>query len=370
MRFMWLFVSTLLIACNGGQAPSRARVPRPEAVASQAPPRDVEPGEPITLAFGGDTMLARLVDQTVRREGPAYVWGEDVSALLRDADLALVNLECVIASGGAPFRPRRVFYFRASPSTVEVLRVAGIDYVSLANNHALDYGPDALLESIRRLDEAGIAHAGAGANLAAARRFAMLRAGGLTVGVVSFADHFDLYAATEDRPGTNVISIDERGLEAARAAIRATRRAGADLVVFSIHWGPNMNVTPRPGFPEFARAVLDAGADVFHGHSAHVFQGVEIHDGKPILYDTGDLLDDYRVHPDLRNDLQLLFLVEVDRGGARRVELVPLRIDRMRVRLARGRDHAWIARRVTELSRPMGTRVNRHGERLRIDVRR
>jgi poly-gamma-glutamate capsule biosynthesis protein CapA/YwtB (metallophosphatase superfamily) len=85
-------------------------------------------------------------------------------------------------------------------------------------------------------------------------------------------------------------------------SIQPARATGADLVVFSIHWGPNMRQAPPDEFKQFARAVLDAGADIFHGHSAHIFQGIEIYKGKPILYDIGDLIDDYYVDIVNKND--------------------------------------------------------------------
>jgi poly-gamma-glutamate synthesis protein (capsule biosynthesis protein) len=117
-----------------------------------------------------------------------------------------------------------------------------------------------------------------------------------------------------------------------------------------------------------APAVIDAGADVFHGHSAHVFQGIEIHDGKPILYDTGDLLDDYAVDRRLRNDQQLLFLIEASTEGVRRIELVPLLIADSQVNLARERDFDEIQRRMVRLSGAMGTPVERGGDRLVVPL--
>jgi poly-gamma-glutamate synthesis protein (capsule biosynthesis protein) len=324
------------------------------------------PGPEITLALGGDTMLARGVTRALLEEGPRYVWG-DALPLLRDADLALVNLECVIAESGQPFQPRRVFYFRAHPRAVEALKLAGIDGVSLANNHALDYGPQALLECLQRLDGAGIRHAGAGKDRAAAARPALLEARGLKVGVVSCADHFQQYAATRDRPGTHVISLADFGK--VREGIAAARAAGADLVVFSIHWGPNMRPAPTPAFRAFARRVMDAGADVFHGHSAHVFQGIEIYKGKPVLYDTGDLVDDYRVDPRLRNDYALLFRLTATRAGVGRLELVPLKISRMQVNRATGADALAIHRRIRRLCAEMGTAVEEREGRLTVRLR-
>lgn len=322
-------------------------------------------GPEIRLAFGGDVMLGRHVDTMIRRHGPEWVWG-DVRQQLRDADLSLVNLECTIAAGGQPFQPRRAFYFRADPASADTLTAAGIDYVSMANNHAMDYGAEALLETLGHLRRLRIAHAGAGPSLSAAAQPAWLSAGGLRVAVLSFADHFREYAATATAPGTQVIpvALEPERLAELEHAIGRLRAAGADLVVFSMHWGPNMRAKPSAAFIAFARAVITAGADIFHGHSAHLFQGLEFHGKGVILYDSGDLLDDYVVDPVLRNDLQLLFIVTAAPGAVHRVELLPLRIARRQVNRAQGPDRDWIERRIRELSAPFGTRIRRQGERL------
>ena len=287
----------------------------------------------------------------ILENGPLYPWG-DLLPVVQTADLFLINLECVIAESGEPFLPPRVFYFRADPEAIEVLTSAGVDYVTLSNNHAMDFQRPALLETIQHLDERGIAHAGAGGNIEEASRFALLEANGITVGVVAFADHYAEYAATEFSAGTNVISITVEGPDFRRVeqSIEAVRAAGADLVVFSIHWGPNMRHIPPPEFQEFARAVMDAGADIFHGHSAHVFQGIEIYQGKPILYDTGDLIDDYYVYEEHRNDQQFLFLITATGSGVERIELVPVLISSAQVNIARGVVFDQIHERMQDLS--------------------
>jgi poly-gamma-glutamate synthesis protein (capsule biosynthesis protein) len=131
-----------------------------------------------------------------------------------------------------------------------------------------------------------------------------------------------------------------------------------------------MRQAPSRKFVDFAHAVMDTGVDIFHGHSAHIFQGVEIYKGKAILYDTGDLIDDYMVDPVLRNDQQLLFVIEATVAGVERIELVPLLIDRMQVNRARGADFRTIGERIARLSRPFGTEIRREGERFVIQVRR
>lgn len=362
-----LMLVLLFGACDRGATTTPAETPA-SPTPSLVPDRSS--CETITLALAGDVMLGRLVNATIRAEGPLYPWG-DVIPLVREADLSLVNLECVIAESGEPFTPHRVFYFKADPEAIEVLTLAGVDYVTLSNNHALDFQAPALLETIAHLDEHGIAHAGAGGNVEEASQYALLEAKGIKVGVVAFADHYQEYAATESSPGTNIIpiTVDERHFHRVRESIETVRAAGADLVVFSIHWGPNMRHVPSQDFKDFAHAVMDAGADIFHGHSPHVFQGIEIYEGKPIFYDTGDLIDDYYVDESHKNDQQLLFLVYVTCDGAERIELVPLLISYMQVNRATGPVFDEIYERIDGLSKAMGTEIERERDRLVIDLR-
>jgi poly-gamma-glutamate synthesis protein (capsule biosynthesis protein) len=212
----------------------------------------------------------------------------------------------------------------------------------------------------------GIAHAGAGHDLEAAATPAFLNVSGIKIGVVAFADHFREYAASHNSPGINWIEL--KNFERVRAAIDAARKGGADLIVFSIHWGPNMREQPTSEFIEFAHAVMDAGADIFHGHSAHLFQGIEIYKGKLILYDTGDLIDDYYVDPRLRNDQQLLFIVRATSQGIESIELVPLLIRSMQVNLAEGDEFEEISERARRLSSRFGTKTERKHDRLVVQV--
>jgi poly-gamma-glutamate synthesis protein (capsule biosynthesis protein) len=328
------------------------------------------PADPITIALTGDVMLGRLVNSAFQQRGPAYPLG-DVLPVLQAADLRIVNLECVIASSGRPWaRWHKAFHFRADPIAIQTLKLAAVDCVSLANNHVLDYGEEALLEMLDLLERNGIPYTGAGRNLEAARQPALLGAKGLHVGVIAFTDNEPGWLATKTSPGTNYIPIssEQPTLTLVRKSIADAREARADLVVFSMHWGPNMRQRPSLEFRQFAHAVIEAGADVFYGHSAHVFQGIEMYRERPIFYDTGDFVDDYAVDPDLRNDYGLLFRVEagVEDRKVRHVELTPLLISDCRVNLAAGGDRAAIIQRISDLSSEMGTMVRQDGERLSI----
>ncbi len=323
----------------------------------------------LVLAFNGDVMLGRLVNEMIRHMGASYVWG-DTLPLIKKADLRLVNLECVIAKDGIPWdKTPKVFFFRADPYGIDVLKIAGVNYVSLANNHTLDFGEEALLEMINRLDNAGIAHAGAGRNLREASKPAVIEAGGMGVGVVSFTDNEPAFAATEISPGTNYIPITfaDKIVKRVHEVIDEARSL-ADLVVFSIHWGPNMRQKPTNTFREFAHAVIEMGVDIFHGHSSHIFQGIEIYRGKVIMYDTGDFIDDYYVGSEEKNDQQLLFLAMVSRGKIKRMEMIPVEISKCQVNIAKGDVHKEISERMIKLSEEFGTAIKKKNGRLVVDV--
>lgn len=324
----------------------------------------------VTLALAGDVMLGRVVNREIAERGFAYPWG-DMLSTIRGADRFLINLECALTDHTGRWQDGgyKPFYFRANPPVIETLRLAGVDFASLANNHAADFEMTGLLDTVRHLDAAGIAHAGAGADLAAARAPAFVTAAGWRIGVVAFADHPAAWAAGPTSPGINYapISLAADHFGAVARAVADARRQ-ADLVIFSIHWGPNMRARPTPAFRAFARRVIEAGADVFWGHSAHVVQGVELWHGKPILYDTGDFVDDYVVDPELRNDLSGLFLLRVRPPTIARIDVVPVAIGRCQVNRAHGEDRDRFGERFSALCAELGTDVLAAAESLTIPV--
>ena len=298
------------------------------------------------LALAGDTMLGRKVAERLEEVAPHELVSPEVAAAAREADVFVLNLECCISERGSPWPdPYKPFFFRAPPQAVGLLRHLAVSCVTLANNHALDFGHEALLDTFEHLEAAGIAWVGAGADVDAARMPA--RVDGLAV--VAFSDHPEDYAAGADRPG---VALDGPWVE------ETVRSLAGDPVLVTPHWGPNMAAEPVARVRARAAALLEAGATIVAGHSAHVFQGV----AWPVLWDLGDFLDDYAVDPVLRNDLGLLWLVDLD---ARRVEAVPLALDHCYTRLAAGDEVAWIRARLEAL----GTEVREDGGRLVIGAR-
>jgi poly-gamma-glutamate capsule biosynthesis protein CapA/YwtB (metallophosphatase superfamily) len=315
------------------------------------------------LALAGDTMLGRGVAEAISK-GQSLV-AEEVAAAAGEADLFVLNLECCISAGGEPWPdPHKPFFFRAPPEAASLLAGLGVDCVSLANNHALDFGYDALLETLDHLREAGVATVGAGTNAAEARAPVVLDAAGVRLGVVAFADHPVDFAAGPARPG--IAYADVRGEGVPEWVLESVRDVGADLTLVTPHWGPNMTPEPRPYVREAAAVLVDAGATLVAGHSAHVFQGVA---GR-VLYDLGDFLDDYAVDAELRNDFGLLFLVTLDERGPHRIEAVPLKLDYCSTRLATRDEAAWIAYRFRTACAAFGTDVSEEDGRLVIDHRK
>ncbi len=333
-------------------------------------PRELAPfatgrDAPVTIALGGDAMLGRLVGAALRSRRPETVWTPELLEVFHEADVAIVNLECCISERGEPWEPgRKAFHFRAPPRAVDALVAAGVRAVWLANNHALDFGPAALLDTFEHLAGAGIAWAGAGPDLETARRGTTIRVGEVTIGLVGFADHPADFAARPDSPGIAFAPLD-RGDPPEWLLDEIRSLAGrCDVVIAGPHWGPNMNPSPPPHHPSVARALAEAGADALAGHSAHVFQPVDVVSGAAICYDLGDLLDDYQVDPVLRNDLGVLGLL---RPGEH-LQLVPLKLEFTQTTLAQGDDHAWVVERVVDGCRRRGTDVHVEGNRLSIPL--
>jgi poly-gamma-glutamate synthesis protein (capsule biosynthesis protein) len=317
-----------------------------------------------TIALGGDVMLGRGVAATLAERPAADVWSPELRAVFGEADIALVNLECCISEGGEPWDPgRKPFHFRAPPRAVETLTAIGVRAVWLANNHALDFGRQALADTLDHLARAGIAVVGAGRNLAEARAGRIVEAGRARIGLVAFADHPADFAATSGTPGIAWADIAGGAPDWVAEQVRLLSRT-CDVVIGGPHWGPNMRTSPPPRHHTVAGELVAAGLGALAGHSAHVVHGIERLDRVPICYDLGDLLDDYAVDPLLRNDLGMLALL---RPGDR-LELVPLRLEFARTTLARGSDHAAIVERVVLASRAMGTDLRLEAGRLILSL--
>jgi poly-gamma-glutamate synthesis protein (capsule biosynthesis protein) len=325
----------------------------------------------VRLMAGGDVMLGRGVAQSILRNGPDYPLAP-VAALMRQADLTMVNLECALTAStvrwpGAP----KAFYFGAPLAAIQTLTNAGVDLVSLANNHVLDFGVDGLRDTLRELHRHGIACAGAGNDIEAARLPAIVDCGPIRLGMAALCDHQADFAAQRHRPGMAYIDLEEipAALAVMESALATLRHQAVDWPILALHWGPNMILRPSTEFRRIAHSAIEMGWKILFGHSAHVFQGIEIHKGCPIIYAAGDLVDDYQVDPGFRNDHQLLFDMELTRSDLCRIDLHPVFIRDCQTRWANEEQFEFIAKRMTMLCAELGTRVRRQDGKIWIEGR-
>ncbi len=329
----------------------------------------------LTIAFLGDIMLGRRAGDMLSENGPEYPWGDTLREL-KKADLRIANLECLISEKGEPW-PGKFYNFRAPLSAIDSLKLAGIDYLSLANNHAMDFGFDAMKDMHKRLERAGIKHSGSGRNLEDAMGPALLEAGGMKVSIVSVTDNMPAWSATADSPGVFNVPLWSRHLPSKflNSVLRwpktisllssalSKAKSSSDLAVLSAHTGPNNVEKPSTILQRFAYEAM-GHADVFHGHSAHTFQGISVKRGKPILFDSGDFVDDYPHNSIYRNEWGFIYFMDFENGKLQMMRLVPIEISECQANLAKGENAKKIIARMERLSKEMGTEMKIQDNKL------
>lgn len=315
-----------------------------------APPPPAAGEASLRLVAGGDVLLGRQMSGWVALRGARDPFAQ-IARLIQAADLAVVNLETGIGTTGDFIDKggRQPYFYRALPDMLDVLIEAGIHGVCTANNHAMDYGREALAQQCEILDACGFLHFGAGGDAIQAALPAYARVQDRTIAFIGVETETPCMAAGDDTPGVNY-AVPASLAQRVAGAI-AVARAHADIVVVSPHWGENWLDAPAAAQREAARRFIDLGADAVLGHSAHVLQGMELHAGCPIIYDMGTLLFD-RVAQGTMKD-SALFELEFDACGPRCLTVRPLKLTNGRAALAAGDDRARIEQRLLHLSRAL-----------------
>jgi gamma-polyglutamate biosynthesis protein CapA len=269
----------------------------------------------VTLAAVGDVLLARGVGRRIAEQSANYPFAR-IRNVISGADVAFFNLECPLSRRGYP--QRRRFLFRADPGLAGVLHDNGFDVASIANNHTLDYGRDAMMDTVDALRGAGIVPVGAGKDADDALTVKIVEKKGLRIGFVAFTDipTFGVVRLS-DRP--TVAGLDRESLpdQIKRAKSRC------DVLVVSFHWGVEYMRHPTERQKEIARIAIDSGADLVVGHHPHVLQTVEIYKDKPIIYSMGGFVWD----PILPGTFKTaIYTFELGRSSARLTRTIPVRI--------------------------------------------
>ena len=309
-----------------------------------------------TLFAGGDTMLGRRFPAMVYEKGPTWPLAA-LLPLISGADVAMINLECVLSSRGTFWNKDEEdpFYFRAPPVMADVLTRAGFDVVMTANNHAMDYGPEALLEEHEILDAVGIAAPGSGANREEAAAPRYVKVGDLVLAFIGLTTYNRPIAAQVDRPGVQWAEDNARILKVLQDSVAEARRH-ADLVIFSPHWGGNWTEQPGAGRVALAHAIIDLGVDGILGHSAHQLHGIEVYKNRPIVYDMGNFLWDV-AHWQKRGQVSAAFLLDFDRSGFKRLSIYPIKLLVDRTVPAEGHDLRQVETTMINLTRKLDPEV-------------
>jgi len=272
--------------------------------------------EPVRLVFVGDIMLDDGPGALIASGGDPLA---PFAAILADADYRIGNLECPVATVGQPMASK-IYNFRAHPRVMRVLK-GRFEALSVANNHAGDYGKAAFLETLDHVRAAGIAPFGGGRNLAEAHRPLWIEQKGLRIAVLGYNEFKPRsFEAGPDWPGI-AWSEDSHVV----ADIRAARAAGADIVIPFMHWGWEREPAPSERQRRLAQLMIDHGADAVVGSHPHVTQGTETYRGKPVIYSLGNFVFDGFDLPAAK--LGWLLQLTVDRGGVVAWRVVEAHLD-------------------------------------------
>ncbi|MFA5874651.1 MAG: CapA family protein [Anaerolineales bacterium] len=287
---------TLFLPANDTPTPAHAS-DTPTSAATEtatiAPTGTPTPSLQVNLEAVGDIMLARTVGDQVQARGPEIVFA-GVQTVLDSADVLVGNLECALTAGGE--RQPKNYTFAAPPETAQALALAGFDVLSLANNHAMDYGSQGLFDTLDNLGQYGIASVGAGANAAEAHAPVILERNGLRLAFLAYVDvpgenaGFDArtWIATASQPGIAWANLDQITTDVAAARLQT------DVVVVLLHSGFELNTAVAPSQRAEAYAAIDAGAALVIGSHSHILQTIEQYNGGLIAYSLGNFVfDDY-----------------------------------------------------------------------------
>lgn len=316
----------------------------------------VEPPAPeLTISLVGDVLLAARVGKYIESHGPDYPW-EEVRPILAASDLVLGNLECAVATGGEPMENKQ-YTFRADPVALEGAVRAGVDVFTLANNHVLDFGRQAMMETVANLDRYGIKHTGAGSSREEATKPVIIEQNGVLVGVLSYTMIFPegWWVAGSANPGI-ASGHDMNGMMADVQALREQ----VDFLVVSIHWGVELADYPQTKEETLAHKLVDAGADLVFGHHPHVLQGLEYYNHGLIAYSAGNF-----IFTTPRYDLArqgIILQVRVGREGLLEAAAVPTLVDAGRVLVLQGGEREQVLRRLDALCGPFGTAIGPEGQ--------
>lgn len=336
---------------------------------NEAPGSNGTAGEPeLRFMALGDIMLGRGVGARLQKAGGYEKAFEKIAPVLKQGDVVFANLESPFTASTHGLDGKKKIVLKAKPEAVSALTVSGINMVSLSNNHIMDYYEKGLFDTMSLLEEKNILFAGVGKNLEEARKPAIFEKNGIKVGLLAYTDMAELVFAGSPylsfAAGPEKSGVVPRKYELIREDILKAREQ-VDLLAVSLHWGIEDSFKITPEQVEFARKLIDDGADMILGHHPHQFQGMEVYKGKPIFYSLGNFLFDQNDPENMES-----FIVDMKFRGRVLTELsaIPVRIlNKTYVEIQTGEKAANILERQLELCRSLGAEPAEENDILVFD---
>jgi poly-gamma-glutamate capsule biosynthesis protein CapA/YwtB (metallophosphatase superfamily) len=368
---VWLglfFVAVAVVALVGltelgfvGATTKKQSVARTTPKARPTTPKPKPTATSVTIVAGGDLMADQGVASYIQTYGATSVLA-GVEPLLSSADFAFVNLESPLSNLGTRQAWKDVT-FEGDPRMAPALASAGVDVVTMANNHAMDYGSAALLDTIARLKKVHVAVTGAGATTAAAYAPVILKHKGVKVAFLGYSDVLPAGYVAGSGPGIAPARSDmTKVIEDIRAA-----KAKADFVVVAFHWGVERDQTPNADQIAEGHAAIDAGADLVMSSHPHVLQGVESYNGGLIAYSLGDFVFE---HSSLETGQTVLITTDISKKEIT-ATLTPVLLSNQGIpKIVKGYDAAVILQRMQELSKQLGTKLLIGGDTATVTIKR
>ena len=340
-----------------------------EAGTSEAPFLE----DPLKIVVVGDINLGRGVKIWVEKQEKRYIYPfEEIVGIFNQNDVVFGNLEEPITAstkGLAGIDEGGKYVLKNDPEAIEGIKYAGFNLLSLANNHILDYYEQGLFDTMKILDENGIAYAGAGRNLEEARKPAVLEKKGLKIGMLAYTDMAEVlykgnpplrFLAGEDSSGVAPTKKDYIMEDIAKY------KDIFDILIVSLHWGVEYSYEPTENQIGLAHEIIDSGADMIIGHHTHRCQGVEIYKGKPIFYSLGNFLFDQN-NP--LNQESFIFEMEIKNRKLTALSGTPFKIiNKSRIVPQKGEDALIMLERERSLSEKLNTPSRIENDKLVFDI--
>ncbi|MFH1367545.1 MAG: CapA family protein [Elusimicrobiota bacterium] len=317
----------------------------------------------VTITAVGDVLLGYTsMDAKIKEHGVNYAF-EKIADELRKADISICNYESCISTAGSPIK-RKQFTFRCSPKTIGALKFAGLDVINIANNHAGDYGKDALRDTLKYLETEKMPYVGAVKRSPGRDKGVVLERNGIKVGFLGFSAVYPRKFWFGKGTPALVPSWPEE--EMAERIKDIKKRA--DIVVISFHWGDENEFYPRTSQIYLARLAVDSGADVVLGHHPHVMQGAEIYKGKVIIYSLGNFV--FFPPKEIGKETILAGVILNGAGNVEQVRIEPVYINDGQPGIATGDKGRELLEKYYLLCRSIGTdaEVNEKENTLTVKI--